>query len=97
MFIINGVNIFPSQIEEAILAIIPPPLNWIVYIKEENGLKKLLLTIEVEKRFLSDNSLLKSLSDILQSFITIKPYISFVSVGTLPKTTGKTKRIIQLK
>ena len=97
MFIINGVNIFPSQIEEAILAIIPPPLNWIVYIKEENGRKKLLLTIEVEKRFLSDNSLLKSLSDILQSFITVKPYISFVSVGTLPKTTGKTKHIIQLK
>ena len=97
MFIINGVNVFPSQIEEAILTIIPTPLNWVVHIEEENGLKKLLLTVEVKERFLSDGSLLQALSDVLQSFITVKPHISFVPAGTLPEITGKAKRVIQRK
>lgn len=97
MLIINGVNVFPSQIEAAIFTMIPTPLNWVVHIGENNGLKKLSLTVEVPSEQLNDQSLLNRLSNLLQAFITVKPDISFVPPKTLPAIAGKSKRIITHK
>ena len=97
MLIINGVNVFPSQIEAAIFTMIPTPLNWVVHIGENNGLKKLSLTVEVPSEQLNDQSLLNQLSNLLQAFITVKPDISFVPPKTLPAIAGKSKRIITHK
>lgn len=94
MLIINGVNIFPSQIEAAIFTVIPTPLNWVIQIDEKNGLKKLSLTVEVQNELLNNTNLLNQLSNLLQAFITIKPSISFVPPKTLPEITSKAKRII---
>lgn len=97
MLIINGVNVFPSQIEEAIFSVIPTPLNWALHINENNGLKTLDVMVEVDHFYLDNTALLNQLADVIQSFITIKPHLHFVSPGSLPEITGKAKRIINHK
>lgn len=97
MLIINGVNVFPSQIEAAIFTVIPTPLNWVIHIDENNGLKKLSLMVEVPSEQLNNQDLLNRLSNLLQAFITLKPDIFFVPPKTLPAIAGKSKRIITHK
>ena len=99
MMIINGVNIFPSQIEECIYKHVPMATNYLIHIIEKDGLKKLLIDIEISADLLSDlnylETLEKALISTLHSYITISPKLNFVEKGSLCEICGKTKRIVQ--
>lgn len=96
MLIINGVNVFPSQIEECIYKHINSATNYLIHIKENKGLKKLLIDIELPDDLLNNaTNLEKELITTLKSYITVTPMLNFVRVGTLPEIQGKAKRIIK--
>ena len=98
MMIINGVNIFPSQIEECIYRSFDCATNYLIYLKKKEHLTKMHIDIEVKKELLENKceikNLEKNLMNTLKSYITIKPKLNFVVTGTLPEITGKTKRIV---
>ena len=99
MMIINGVNIFPSQIEECIYKHLASATNYLIHVKEKEGLKKLLIDIEVPNDLLNNDDALKkfenNLTTTLKAYITVTPKLNFIPQATLPEIQGKAKRIIQ--
>ncbi len=98
MMIINGVNIFPSQIEECIYKHLSDTTNYLIRIKESEGLKKMIIDIETPKDILADIDKLHILEDKLikelKSEIIISPQLNFIKIGTLPEFQGKAKRVL---
>lgn len=98
MMIINGANVFPSQIEECIYKHISTATNYLIHVIEKNGLKKLLIDIELPIELLTNPEALKTLESELiktiRSYITVSPKLNFVEIGTLPEVQGKAKRVV---
>lgn len=99
MLLINGVNVFPSQIEECIYRHLTMATNYLIHVREREGLKKLFIDIEVSDDLLQDNSKLQKLEinlhKTLKSLITVSAELNFVPIGTLPETDGKAKRVVR--
>ena len=97
MMIINGVNVFPSQIEECIYKNLTGATNYLIHIKEIKGLKKLKIDIELPDDILNNSEKLKNLNVImtksLRSVISVTPELNFVPLYTLPEIKGKAKRV----
>ncbi|MEM2528862.1 MAG: hypothetical protein QXG40_05650, partial [Ignisphaera sp.] len=95
MFIVNGVNIWPSAIE-VVLHSNPLVGNeyQIVVVKSDGGDR---LSIKVESsRKLSDeerNFLARRLQYELREAIVVEPEIEVVDPGMLPRSEGKAKRV----
>lgn len=98
MMIINGVNVYPSQIEECIYSNISTATNFLIKVSEHSGLKKVSIDIELPQQILKNKSELKkikrALNKSLKSIIIITPILNFISTGTLLEQQGKTRRVI---
>lgn len=97
MMIINGVNIFPSQIEACIYKSLPVATNYLIRVQETNGLKRLHIDIELPADMMANQPLQAQLEqDItlyLKAYITVTPTLHFVPIGTLPAVSGKALRL----
>ncbi len=97
MIIVNGVNVFPSQIEECIYKHLNQPTNYMIHIKEQKGIKKLYIDIELKKELLEDKEELRiletNLISTLKSYITITPKLNFIPTNAFPNFQRKFKRI----
>ena len=99
MLIINGVNVFPSQIEEVLMSIPEVGTNYMIHLASRNGLDRLTVQVELyQKLFTGDLSQLDSLKatikDRLRASITINAHIELHEPGALPVFEGKAKRVI---
>lgn len=99
MLLINGANVFPSQIEECIYKCLSTATNYLIHVTEKDDLKKLLIDIELPVDVLNNQDavekLEKELIDRIQARISVSPKIRFISQGTLPEIHGKVKRVVQ--
>jgi phenylacetate-CoA ligase len=98
MLIINGVNVFPSQIEEVIMAMKEVGNNYLIEIEKDGVMDKLTVKAEVrEDIFMDDsrplNALRERIRKTLQASITINPRVEFHESGSLPVSEGKAKRV----
>ena len=102
MFIMKGVNIYPMQIEQVLMAFPEVGQNYIIQL-EKDGLKEILrVKVEVqEESFVEDMRVLRGLQDKimrrLHDEILITPVIDLVQANSLPTTEGKAKRVIDLR
>ncbi|RKY05188.1 MAG: phenylacetate--CoA ligase [Planctomycetota bacterium] len=99
MLIINGVNVFPSQIEEVIMAIPEVGTNYLIHLTKIGSLDKLAVKVEIySKLFTGDMSALDGLKakikEKLRASITINPVIELHEPGALPHSEGKAKRVL---
>jgi len=99
MLIINGVNVFPSQIEEVIMCIPEVGTNYQIHIEKENSLDKLVVKVEIYSQLfhgdLIELDMLKDkLTDELRASITINPHVELHEPGSLPVYEGKAKRVV---
>ena len=98
MLIINGVNVFPSQIEECLYKHLDSATNYLIHIDNQKAIKKLSVDIEVSRDLLEDEDALKKLKKelvkTLKSYITINPKINFLPAGSLAEIQGKAQRIV---
>jgi phenylacetate-CoA ligase len=99
MLIINGVNVFPSQIEEVLMSIPEVGNNYMIHLSSHEGLDRLIVKVELyQKLFTGDLSQLDSLKgkikDNLRASITINSHIELHEPGSLPVFEGKAKRVI---
>jgi phenylacetate-CoA ligase len=98
MLIINGVNVFPSQIEEVIMAIKEVGNNYLIEIEKDGSMDKLTVKTEVRENIFMDdsrpmNALKERIRKTLQASITINPRVEFHESGSLPVAEGKAKRV----
>jgi phenylacetate-CoA ligase len=99
MLIINGVNVFPSQIEEAVMKIPEVGTNYQIYVKKEGAIDKLIVNVEIySKMFKGTASQLDTLKhkikEEVKAVIVITPKIVLHEPGFLPVSEGKAKRVI---
>ncbi len=99
MLIINGVNVFPSQIEEKIMKIPEVATNYQIHVDKKGALDRLTVKVEIyPKLFLGEVSKLESLKhrivEELRSSITISPGVELHEPGSLPVYEGKAKRVV---
>ncbi len=98
MLIINGINVFPSQIEEVIMAIPEVGNNYLILIEKEGALDKLTIKVEVGPGVFADDSrLLNALRDKirerLKTSISLNPRVELHEPGMLPVSEGKAVRV----
>jgi len=99
MFVLRGVNIFPSGVERVLMSLPEVGRNYQIILERKGGLDEMRVRVEVEKRFFrgSFEGLEKLQSDIkakLKRELLVTPHVELVEPTTLPRTTGKAKRFI---
>jgi phenylacetate-CoA ligase len=102
MLIINGVNVFPSQIEEVLLRMPGVGANYLILVEKQGLLDKLTVRTEVTPEMFADdtrvlNGLREQLRSELAALITIHPGIELKEPGSLPLAEGKAKRVEDLR
>lgn len=102
MLIINGVNIFPSQIEEVIMSAREVGNNYLIQVEKEGALDRLTVKTEVGPEIFMDdarplNALRERIRHALQASITINPKVELVESGSLPVAEGKAKRVVDTR
>ncbi|MCL2139000.1 MAG: phenylacetate--CoA ligase [Treponema sp.] len=99
MLIINGVNVFPSQIEEVIMGMKEIGNNYLIVVEKEGALDRLTIKTEISPEiFMDDARPLNALKDriikTLQVSISISPKVELLEGGSLPVPEGKSVRVI---
>lgn len=99
MFIIRGVNVFPSQIETALLSVegTMPHYNIILY--TENGLDNIEVDVEINEELFSDKvrsmeELQHRLTAAVEGLIGIRVRVKLVAPNTIQRSEGKARRVI---
>ncbi|MBN1538861.1 MAG: phenylacetate--CoA ligase [Candidatus Thermoplasmatota archaeon] len=96
MLIVGGVNVFPSQIED-ILVSIPELGEQFQIVLETAKLDHLFVQVEVAPEFWGKadlKQLAEKVGDRLQASLTLRARIELLEPGTIPRTQGKAKRVI---
>jgi phenylacetate-CoA ligase len=98
MLIINGVNVFPSQIEETLMKMPEMGTNYQILVDKKESLDRLTIKSEVRSDLFKDDmraleSLRKRIGDEIKSRLLISPVIELHEPGMLPVYEGKAKRV----
>ncbi len=98
MLIINGVNMFPSQIEEVLMHLPEMGTNYQIVIDKKESLDRVTIKTEVNSGLFKDDmrdldALSKRIRDAIKSQILINPVIELHEPGMLPVYEGKAKRV----
>jgi phenylacetate-CoA ligase len=99
MLIINGVNVFPSQIEEVLMANPDIGGNYQIYIEKAGYLDKLTVKVEIKPEIFHGDireleNLKERLREDLKASIVINPSVELLEPGSLPPWEGKAKRVV---
>jgi phenylacetate-CoA ligase len=93
MIILRGVNVFPTQIEEQILAIKGLAPHFQIELNRDNRLDSMI--VHVEKSRNSDaGELAELLSARIKDVVGITAKVNLKDVGTVPRSEGKAVRIL---
>jgi len=99
MLIIRGVNVFPSQIEEQLLAVEMLAPHYYIEVSKEGHLDEIEVNAELKPQ--ADPSLREAAASQLRhkikSYIGISARINVHRSGTIPRSEGKAKRVIDLR
>lgn len=99
MLIIRGVNVFPSQIEAALLEMGGTTPHYMMIVDRVNNLDTLEIQVEVEERFFSDEirsleKLTRQIAHAIQQAIGLSAKIKLVEPKTLERSMGKAVHVI---
>ena len=103
MLVVRGINVFPSQIEDVLLKI--PEIGdyfQVIVDRERHKLDEIAIKVE-----LTDEAFTGELEDLariqknvvskLKSVMKVRSKIELVEKGTLPRTAGKAKKVVDLR
>ncbi len=99
MLIIRGVNVFPSQIEEALLQIEGTAPHYLIEVDRPGNLDELTVHVEIRPQDFSDRmdqmqELHDKIDRAIQRITTIHAKVKLVKSQSLERFTGKAKRVI---
>lgn len=98
MFIIRGVNVFPSQIETALLSVEGVLPHYRIVLSREHGLDQMGVEVEVGAEVFSDQvsvmeNLHKRLSHSIERITGIRAGVRLVEPHSILRSEGKAKRV----
>lgn len=98
MLIIRGINVFPSQVEHVLLEMGVSP-NYMIIVDRQNNLDIMKVKVEMNINTFSDTikdieGMCSKISSALQSTLNVHADVELVEIGSLPRTDGKAKRVI---
>lgn len=95
MFKVHGVNMFPSQVEEILGLVDGVSSEYKIDIAHDDEKNRdiIMITVEAEGRVDFEKTA-STIQTMFKSRHSITPKITVVSVGTLPRTEKKAKRVI---
>ena len=99
MFIIRGVNVFPSQIESALLTVPGVSANYLIILTTENGMDNIELDVEMSPEAFSDQvkvleALQRNIVKAVESVIGLRIRVKLVAPQTIARSEGKAKRVL---
>ncbi len=99
MLIIRGVNVFPSQIEEALLRVEGTAPHYLIEVSRPGNLDAVRVQVEVRKQDFSDTmadmqTLRDRIDREIQAVTGIRAQVELVSPNTLERFAGKARRVI---
>lgn len=102
MLIIRGVNVFPSQIESALLQIPEIACHYQIIVDRKNNLDTLEVKVELDSHLEIDDlddltKIEKKTDTILHSITGIHAKITLVEPFSIERTSGKSKRVVDLR
>lgn len=99
MFIIRGVNVYPSQIETGLLSVEGTLPHYLIILTGDMGLADVEVQVEVTPEIFSDKvgameQLQKKISQAIERIINIRVKVRLVEPNTIQRSEGKAKRVI---
>jgi phenylacetate-CoA ligase len=99
MLIIRGVNVFPSQIEEALLRVEGTAPHYLIEVDRPGTMDEVTVRVEVRPADFSDKmsqmqELRERIDRQIQSVTGLRMHVELVAPRTLERSTGKAKRVI---
>ncbi|MBU2602098.1 MAG: phenylacetate--CoA ligase [Actinobacteria bacterium] len=99
MMIVRGVNVFPSQVEEVLMAVEGVEPHFQILIDRRGALDEMVVQIEVEPSFFPDAmrrlvEFERQIEDRLQEDLGVRARVKLVEPKSLPRHTGKARRVI---
>ena len=99
MLIIRGINVFPSQVESALLQIEGTLPHYQILLTREHGLDQMEVQVEVTPHMFNDKigalqGLHERLQGALDHVLGIRVKVSLVEAYTIERSQGKAKRVI---
>lgn len=99
MLIIRGVNVFPSQVEAALLEVDETTPNYLMIVDRVDHQDTLEVKVEVEDRYFEDDmrgleNLSKKVAGVLKQALGLAVKVTLVEPMTLTRTDGKAVHVI---
>jgi phenylacetate-CoA ligase len=99
MFIIRGVNVFPSQVETALLAVEGTLPHYQIVLTREKGLDQIEVKVEVTPEVFSDKiraleALQRKLEHSLEHVLGIRAEVTLVEPRSIARSEGKAQRVL---
>ncbi len=99
MFIIRGVNVFPSQVEAALLKVEETLPHYQIVLTRSGGMDQMEVQVEVTAETFTDTvrgveAVHKQLSDAIAHILGIRVKLTLVEPNTIERSMGKAKRVI---
>ncbi|NLZ37919.1 MAG: phenylacetate--CoA ligase [Clostridiales bacterium] len=99
MLIIRGVNVFPSQIESVLLSSGNVDPRYLIIVDRQGTLDQMEIKVEINSSQFTDQirglqALENSIKAELDSALNISAKITLVEPGTIERSVGKTKHVI---
>jgi len=102
MMIIRGVNVFPSQIEYAIIGLPELAAQYQIILERPDALDVFTIKAELTDKSVNSNqqeleALKKKIKQKVNNITGLSPIIELVKPGELPRTEGKAKRVLDMR
>jgi phenylacetate-CoA ligase len=102
MFIIRGVNVFPSQVETALLRVEGTLPHYQIILTREKGLDQMEVKVEVTPEVFSDEirkleALQHQLEASIENILGLRVNVTLVQPRTLARSEGKARRVSDLR
>ncbi len=99
MLIIRGVNVFPSQVEAALLEVEGTLPHYQIILTRRHGLDQMEVQVEVTAESFSDKigaleQLNDKIADAIEHVLGIRVLVTLVEPHTIQRSEGKAKRVI---
>ena len=99
MLIIRGVNVFPSQVEAALIDVEEVSPHYMIIVDRVNNLDTLEVQVEVNPQYYTDEirgieALTKKISHVLSQALGLNPKVKIVEPQTLVRSEGKAVHVI---
>ena len=99
MLIIRGVNVFPSQVEAALIDVEEVSPHYMIVVDRVNNLDTLEIQVEINPQYYTDEirgleALTKKISHVLSQALGLNPKVKIVEPQTLVRSEGKAVHVV---